>query len=431
MEGTTIPGTSDNMNEHNPTAPILPISTISDSSSCSDEVDDNDDDLDLNDITPNPYKPSKTLTLTVIRTYDGETIPLTSNLKVLVVKNFPVTQSPVMLIVPLIHEDLHRNTRTVALKLYDRRFGPNFRGDPRPRRRPPPPPQQPSHRSSRFLPNTISSETAYREFVRSGDSAAYAARLLRDKETSITRAGGQIFPSHSYRRRRRRHLTKADRLARFECALQLLAVQQFRTETKAYDRLSDLQGIGIPKVLAHVKFSIAPAADDDDDDDDESFTIYGVIMEKIVGYSLDQLPTHPKAAQPKSEWSRIVQEAVDIAFEINKRGVLMEDCRPQNVLVDQNTRKPFVHDFAQVLFRDDFPEQEDDDEEAEEGEEENDDYGPGLLGEPIDSYDRMVRFLGNTFAIGGVMAKIIKREAQVDLEIRYPDLENISAHLGT
>ncbi|EAQ84371.1 hypothetical protein CHGG_08385 [Chaetomium globosum CBS 148.51] len=87
-------------------------------------------------------------------------------------------------------------------------------------------------------------------------------------------------------------------LAKYEAALWQDCIEYFECETKAYQQLSDLQGTLVPRLYAHL--------------------------------------------------------VADAAYEINKRGVLMEDCAPRNVVVDSQSQTPRIVDLAQCNFRDEM-----------------------------------------------------------------------------
>lgn len=104
----------------------------------------------------------------------------------------------------------------------------------------------------------------------------------------------------------------------------------------------------------------------------------------------------------------------------------MLDCRAGNALVEHDTHRVVIHDFAQCQFRDEVEamcaEQK---AEAEEGDEGEDNGGKAHEWEPSDglprNYEEHVRFHGNQFAIGMPLTSKLLRKAGVDLEhnIRY------------
>lgn len=69
-------------------------------------------------------------------------------------------------------------------------------------------------------------------------------------------------------------------------------------------------------------------------------------MESIRGFILEKLPDPPASdAPPKELWKTVGQDAVYAANEINKRGVVMLDCRAGNALVQHDTHRVVIHDL--------------------------------------------------------------------------------------
>lgn len=139
--------------------------------------------------------------------------------------------------------------------------------------------------------------------------------------------------------------------ARYEGALQYQALTCFDVETQAYERLSDLQGHGIPKLLAHVRLCIEPdlGSEHEDADTAKFFYINGIIMEQIDDFPLAGLAS---SLVPEGKWEGILQRTVETVTDINMRGVILDDCRSGNVLVEIHIKIPFIHDFAQSVIWD-------------------------------------------------------------------------------
>ncbi|KAK4644192.1 hypothetical protein QC761_302040 [Podospora bellae-mahoneyi] len=111
------------------------------------------------------------------------------------------------------------------------------------------------------------------------------------------------------------------------------------------------KGNAFPSLYAHV-FIQAQTADPALAGRPE-FSIFGILMEPIRGFILENLPDLPASdAPPKELWKTIVQDAVYPANEINKRGVVVLDCRAGNALAEHDTHRVVIHDFAQCQFRD-------------------------------------------------------------------------------
>ncbi len=181
-------------------------------------------------------------------------------------------------------------------------------------------------------------------------------------------------------------------------------------------RLSDLQGISIPRMLAHIrlvaegnKFNTNTPADLQPEEVSYS-EVWGILIEGIDGYTLEDITSSPLAppAYDKKKWRQIIQSAVDLAHEINKRGIIMQDCAPRNVVVDKSSHTPRVIDLAQCRFRDKL---------AERWQRwkwhEYDDWDPDI------EYWEQVQGGDNPGAIGAVMINRVQKATGVKLEIDW------------
>jgi hypothetical protein len=89
------------------------------------------------------------------------------------------------------------------------------------------------------------------------------------------------------------------------------------------------------------------------------FEVKGILLERIEGYALEDMATPPLAPSPGdglTKWRQIIKSAVDLAHDINQRGVIMEDCAPRNVVVDGGSQAPPIVDLAKCEFRDEMRE---------------------------------------------------------------------------
>lgn len=307
--------------------------------------------------TPTPYVIGRSLVLTVTRTFSDHICD--EQLHVTIKKIFGVTQSPVMAVT----FDTQAGPMNAVLKLYDRRFGPDFRTIRR-----------------RYSPHTSEDEAIWQEYVHQGKAPGFFDRIDQEQAVSLFPWSPHHYYDDSWEGR-----------AQYEGALQRRVLEYFDTETATYERLTDLQGTCIPLMFAHVVSQPLPDLPDLAETQ-VYFRIPGILIQLIDGCSLWQLadpPDVPKAEELES----IVQAAVDTADAINDRGVVMEDCRPQNVIVERDTRRPFIHDFAQCFFRDACTDDQD--------------------------YQDLVYSHGNPKAIGMVMATRVKRDLGFQLNIRY------------
>jgi hypothetical protein len=140
--------------------------------------------------------------------------------------------------------------------------------------------------------------------------------------------------------------------ARYEAALWQECADLFECETEAYSRLSDLQGKLIPHMYAHVRITNAGETQPPSPSTAHYFEIRGVLLQYIDGYKLWDIATAPQAPADRAKWQGIIQRACNAAYEINRRGIFMEDCAPRNVVVDARTQRPFIIDLAQCEFKD-------------------------------------------------------------------------------
>ncbi len=168
----------------------------------------------------------------------------------------------------------------------------------------------------------------------------------------------------------------------------------------------------VPRILAHVRLSAptglatlppqeAAAA--------PYFEVRGILLERIDGDSLGDLTLAPLPSNLRA-WQRIIQAAADAAYEINKRGIIMEDCAPRNVLVDRQSCAPRIVDLAQCRFRDELVGKW-----YKWGWHEDEGWDPDV------EYWEQVSTAGNPAAIGAVMVNRVQKKTGVQLDVRYPD----------
>lgn len=300
-----------------------------------------------------------------------------------------MTMSPVLdVTIPTRHGPPLRR----VLKLYDRRFGTCLRSD----------------YSNTPVPYTQANEMAFQTFIKQGTMTAFLAELKEANETEdlLPPAPRQFLDNTTIGR------------AKYEAALWRECNEHLRCETEAYQRLESLQGKSLPRMLASIRLvavgdkSISPSADIPPEVA-SYFDVRGILLERIDGYNLEDIATSP-IAPPASdnllEWRQIIQSAVDLAHEINLHGVIMEDCAPRNMVVDEQSQTPRFVDFAQCDFRDEL---------ANLWHKwkwhEYDDWDPDVeYWENADGAD-------NTGAIGAVMVHRVQQETGVKLDIKYPD----------
>ncbi|KAF4978225.1 hypothetical protein FZEAL_5330 [Fusarium zealandicum] len=237
-----------------------------------------------------------------------------------------MTTSPVM----VVNLKTKSGTDSQAfLKLYDRCFGTNLR-----------------ILDGKYTACRAVDEDAFQSFLLQGKIGPFIRELEDKNRKSLLPLSACDF-----------HDDSPDGMARYESALWYEANEHFNNETEAYTRLADLQGTSIPRMHAHVCLSLSGRNSDAPKNQLQPGTenyldFKGVLMEVITGYNLWDLPTSCAAPADKGEWPGIIQQAVDTAHEINKRGLILKDSGPRNVVVDQSSQTPSLIDFAQCLFKD-------------------------------------------------------------------------------
>lgn len=194
-----------------------------------------------------------------------------------------------------------------VLKLYDRRYATQLRGD------------------YNIGPWTPAAEERYREFVASGE----AAKLISETED----------------------ITIDDELSWGETHEETFLFDYcrdiYRCEIDVYRRLKDLQGETIPKVFADVRFNPWPSSDPPPTDTQDFFEVPGILMEHIRGYSLGEI----KDRAPPSTWQPICEEAIRIVNLIGDLGILNKDIQTRNILVREN-KKGEAPSSYEVIFID-------------------------------------------------------------------------------
>lgn len=292
---------------------------------------------------------------------------------------FSITMSPVMDVA--ITTTSGSEARAV-LKLYDRRFGTDLR--------------QVRYEDA---PLTVEDDDIYSSSVRRAEIDGIVAELDEEKRTEDV-----IFSAWHYLD------GTAHGRAKYETALWRETNEQFDCETEAYERLSNIQHKSIPQMYAHVRVITNLPTDALQLQDSKYFEVKGILLEYIPSYNLTNIAVSPMAPDPE-DWQRIVQSAVDIARDFNMRGIIVMDCQPRNVIVDERTQMPFLIDLAQCVFKDklfkSLPTSSWWDPETEEWEYEHE-------------FWKMVSFYGNHRAIGAVMDKKLQETKGIKLDLRYP-----------
>ncbi|RYO82852.1 hypothetical protein DL763_008084 [Monosporascus cannonballus] len=340
------------------------------------------------DATPVPYQPGKSLELEVLENCCCN-LPFPQSVTAVISKTFDMTMSPVM--------DVTINTKSgsdirAVLKLYDRRFGTDLRSI-----------------RGKHVPHTPADEAAFQSFVRRGDIVPLLRELEEEKKTAL------IMPKAW-------HLLDGtpEGRAKYETALWQECNDYFNCETETYARLKDLQGRSIPRLYAHVRLAL-PSPDVPQDLLQQPqlaryLEVKGILLGLILGYSLWDLATSPLSPSDHKIWPGIVQSAVDAAHDINRRGILMDDCEPRNVIVDKRSQSPFIIDLSQCCFKDKLIEAW---KNTEESDEEVQDWDPDV------EYWERAMDRDNPGAIGAVMTTRLLKAKGFKLDIKYTDYNKI------
>lgn len=338
-------------------------------------------------VVPTPYVKGASLQLEIIQNYQDTPLPRVTAASI--TKILDVSMSSVMLVT--ITLDSGSNVHAV-LKLYDHRFGKALRSN-----------------GAVHWPYTRAKQSLFECFVRDGDIDAFLTKLNQYQETAPV-------PKRPWH-----HLDgNVGESQKYEAALWQECDNMFNCETKAYEHLQSFQGAGIPRLLASVRLvgassiipshSISkPAA--------KYWDVRGILLQYIPGINLINLVN--SSINP-NEWPHLIQRTVDLVRDINESGLVMEDCSPRNVIVDEHSLQPFIIDFAQCWLKDkmkmynfDSGSSSDEWELSDAEVEEGDSYDP-----EVEYWDR-VRDADNTGAIGDAMTTILQRQRGVKIEIRY------------
>ncbi|KAK4135165.1 hypothetical protein BT67DRAFT_293466 [Trichocladium antarcticum] len=336
--------------------------------------------------SPTPYQEGRPLDLQVCKGYSPN---LPSRVTATISRVISMTMSVVL---DVTFQTLQGPPVHHVLKLYDRRFGSCLR----------------EVCKDRAAPHTQENEAAFEAFVRRGMMPGFLRHRKERNETEMLAVRAREFLDEPNR---------TEGLAKYEAALWQECIEHFECETKAYHRLTDLQGTLVPRIHAHVSLSATKLATIIPQETAPYFEVRGILLERIDGYCLESLTLGP-LPQNLRTWQHIIQLAADAAYEINKRGVIVEDCAPRNVVVDRQSQTPRIVDLAQCIFRDEMVS-----EWYQWGWHEDEDWDPDV------EYWEELSTRSNPGAIAAVMANRVQRKTGVKLDFRYPDWSGIIAKI--
>ena len=256
-------------------------------------------------------------------------------IKAQIVKCFEATLSCVM-VIRFIEPPIFNNTSECILKLLDRRFSTQARGD------------------LELAPWTPEHEQKYQTFVRGGEAEELfgywdAAKQINREWSAYYVANHRKWSS-----------------AKWEAYLQWQAHDMYEDEKKAYQLMADLQGAMVPNMLGEVYLDLpAEAAVDDDNEDPDGeaestnseemaeepsvHSIPGLLLQYVRGFHLTDLHEH----LPYEHWQSTVDSALTTLRQIQECGILNNDVNTRNFIIDPATHEAMMIDFGITKFRED------------------------------------------------------------------------------
>jgi serine/threonine protein kinase len=296
-----------------------------------------------------PYEKGNRLCLAVCERGRDRAIPRDQITVEMIEPMSPPTMSVVTKV--SFHDTYSGRRKLAVLKMYDRRFSPGLRRT-----------YSPAYDDD--------AEAAWREYVRDGKAPALFTFLDEkrrleneegvlvdtDSESDDSSSSGSEDDAVTPRITHRKVRTAAElreKKGKREGIIQWKARDLAEVETRAYAKLSHLQGRYIPRLLAQVHITVEAPSDlcGSPGYRDGYFEVGGILLEYVDGFNLTDLAT---TSVPKEKWHGIVQQSVDAARYINDAGVINTDCQPRNVVVQRESLQPFHIDFGQCLFAEDM-----------------------------------------------------------------------------
>ncbi|QIW98793.1 hypothetical protein AMS68_004311 [Peltaster fructicola] len=208
----------------------------------------------------------------------------------------------------------------ILLKLYDRRFATQLR------------------KNYRAQAWTREVESLHRDLVHSGQQTALWKQWQAEEDGKAdsqdeNEDDGTIKSTESF--------------------LQFRCHQDYQTECHAYELMSDLQGVEVPKIHGTVTVATSDASN-------KYLNIPGILMQYIKGSSLDNLAT----TMHRQYWQATCDRAIQIIHHVQDRGICNTDTNVRCFIVQghkivEGVPEIFMVDFGQCLFRDRFESEED------------------------------------------------------------------------
>jgi hypothetical protein len=216
----------------------------------------------------------------------------------------PDATTSVVLLVSRLADDEASDASKYVLKLFDRRFSKDERI------------------SVNLGDYTSENQKSYQDFAQSGTAPAFISNLLGDEYEKLER------------------MSTGER----EACVFARTLQLHKTEVTAYSALETLQGDAVPQFIADVIIT--------SDSTSTSFYLQtpGILLEYINGFPLSQMCIKT----PENAWGEICPKVIQKLHQISSLGILNEDVRTGNVLLQplgDSYRVVFI-DFTQSFTRD-------------------------------------------------------------------------------
>lgn len=220
------------------------------------------------------------------------------------------------MVVEILNDQLTNSGSLVFLKLFDWRFAHQLRAE------------------ERVGPWTDSAQAEYTELTTGCRLDGFQCLLREDesfkKETELGWGRGE-----------------------YEAFLHGEMLRMYDSEAAAYQRLRDVQGTLVPRLIT-AGFLDASVSDDTGTDsrDQAPFQIKGVLLQYIEGFALSSLDSQA----PRSHWQPIVDQAVRVTQVLADKEVLNADVRPENFIVERTHEgscpyRVFMIDFGESRLR--------------------------------------------------------------------------------
>lgn len=207
----------------------------------------------------------------------------------------------------------------LVLKLFDRRFAAQLRKD------------------DKLDPWTPEIERQYHDFILDGSASEFITRLNTDGKMAEEEGHTWNDPQN-------------------EAYLHDHMQDLYETEVEAFHTVTDIQGKDIPQLFACLTVPSSSSAQESSIS--KYIDVSGVLLQYIDGFLLTDIAAHA----PREVWQSVCDEAIQIVNRIGDRGILNEDVKMRNFIVQENPGrkfKGFMIDFALCNFRSEYEDETD------------------------------------------------------------------------